>query len=36
MTLANVYHYATVHFEHHRHQLTIDEDGPDQGQEPFG
>lgn len=34
MTLADVYHYPTVHFEHHRRQLTIDEDGPDQGNEP--
>ena len=24
MTLADVYHYATVHFEHHRRQLTIE------------
>lgn len=24
MSLAGVYHYGTVHFEHHRRQLTID------------
>ncbi len=24
MTLAEVYHYPTLHFEHHRHQLTLD------------
>lgn len=23
MTLADVYHYATVHFDHHRRQLTL-------------
>jgi hypothetical protein len=23
MSLAEVYHYATVHFEHHRRQLTL-------------
>jgi hypothetical protein len=23
MSLANVYHYGTQHFEHHRRQLTI-------------
>jgi hypothetical protein len=24
MTLADVYHYGTVHFEHHRRQLTVE------------
>ena len=24
MTLADVYHYATLHFDHHRRQLTIE------------
>jgi hypothetical protein len=24
MSLADVYHYATVHFDHHRRQLTLD------------
>ena len=23
MSLADVYHYATLHFEHHRRQLTL-------------
>lgn len=25
MSLADVYHYASVHFDHHRRQLTLDE-----------
>lgn len=24
MTLADVYRYATLHFEHHRRQLTVE------------
>jgi hypothetical protein len=24
MTLTDVYRYATLHFEHHRQQLTLD------------
>ncbi|MDT5255639.1 MAG: hypothetical protein QOD10_719 [Mycobacterium sp.] len=29
MSLADVYHYATVHFDHHRRQLTIGADAED-------
>ncbi len=29
MSLADVYHYATLHFDHHRRQLTIGVDGAD-------
>lgn len=28
MTLADVYHYATQHFDFHRSQLTLDQTGP--------
>ena len=28
MTLADVYHYGTQHFDHHRAQLTIGRDVP--------
>ena len=35
MSLAEVYHYPTLHFDHHRHQLTLDHrTGPSPAERP--